>query len=64
MVILFLDRINKKISSGLDHIYSILLCDNLLPISFPPMLNMGEILQEYGGDLFPMRKIVKREITL
>jgi hypothetical protein len=64
MVILFLDRINKRISSGLDHIYSILLSDNLLPISFPPMFNMGEILQEYGGDLFPIRKIVKREITL
>jgi hypothetical protein len=48
MVILFLDRINKKISSGLDHIYSILLYDNFLPISFPPMFNMGESLQEYG----------------
>jgi hypothetical protein len=63
-VILFLDHINKNISSGINPIYSILLCDNILLIGFPPMFNMGESLQEYEGDLFPIRKIVNREITL
>jgi hypothetical protein len=63
-VILFLDRIHKKIPSGLRPIYSRLICGTFLPISFPPMFYMGEILEECEGDIFPVRKIVNIEITL
>jgi hypothetical protein len=62
-VILFLDHIHKKIPSGLDPIYSRLLCGTLLPVSFPPMFDMGESLKECEGDIFPVGKIVNREIT-
>jgi hypothetical protein len=44
-VILFLDRIFKKISRGLDPIYSKLICGTLLPVSFPPMFDMGGALR-------------------
>jgi hypothetical protein len=49
--------------SGLGHIYSRLLCGTLLPVSFPPMFDMGESLKEYEGDIFPIKKIVNIEIT-
>jgi hypothetical protein len=62
-VILFLDRIHKKIPSGLSPIYSRILCGTFLPVSFPPMFDMGEILKECEGDLFPVGKIVNKEIT-
>jgi hypothetical protein len=62
-VILFLDCIHKKIPSGIDPIYSRLLCGNFLPVIFPPMFDMGESLKECEGDLFPVGKIVNREIT-
>jgi hypothetical protein len=62
-VILFLDRIHKKIPSGLGPIYSRLLCGTFLPVSFPPMFDMGESLKECEGDLFPVGKIMNREIT-
>jgi hypothetical protein len=62
-VILFLDRIHKKIPSGIGPIYSRLLCGNFLLVSFPPMFDMGESLKECEGDLFPVRKMVNREIT-
>jgi hypothetical protein len=55
-VILFLYRIHKKIPSGLGPIYSRLLCGTLLPVSFPPMFNMGERFKECEGELFPVRK--------
>jgi hypothetical protein len=55
-VILFLDCIHKKIPSGLDPIYSRLLCGTLLPVSFPPMFDMGESLKECEGDIFPVEK--------
>jgi hypothetical protein len=64
MVILFLDHIKKKIPSGLGPIYSRFLCGNFLVVSFPPMFDMGESLEECEGELFPIEKIVKREITL
>ena len=51
-VILFLDRIHKKIPSGLDRIYSRILYGTLLPVIFPPMFDMGESLKECEGDLF------------
>jgi hypothetical protein len=63
MVILFLDRIHTKILSGFDPIYSRLLCGTLLPISFPPMFDMGESLKECEVDLFPFGEIMNREIT-
>jgi hypothetical protein len=62
-VILFLDHIHKKIPSGLDPIYSRLLYGTFLPASFPPMFDMGEILKECKGDLFPVGKTVNKEIT-
>jgi hypothetical protein len=62
-VILFLDRIHKKIPSGLGPIYSRLLCGTFLPVSFPPMFDMGESLKECEGDLFPVIKMVNIEIT-
>jgi hypothetical protein len=63
MVILFVDCIHKNIPSGLDPIYSRLLCGYFLPISFPPMFDIGESSKECKGDLFLVRKIVNREIT-
>jgi hypothetical protein len=53
-VILFLDRIHKKIASGIDPIYSVLLCGTFHPVSFPPMFDIGESLKECKGDLFPV----------
>jgi hypothetical protein len=55
-IVLFFDHIHKKIPSGLDPIYSIFLRGNLLPVSFPPMFDMGESLEECEGDLFPVGK--------
>jgi hypothetical protein len=62
-VILFLYRIHKKIPSGIDPIYSRLLCGNMLQLSFPPMFEVGESLEEREDDLFSVKKIVNREIT-
>jgi hypothetical protein len=62
-VILFLDHIHKKIPSGLNPIYSRILCGNFLPVSFPPMFDMGGSLKECEGDIFPIEKIVNKEIT-
>ena len=62
-VILFLYRINKKIPSGLGPIYSKFLCVTLLLVSFPPMFDMGKIFKECEGDLFPVEKIMNKEIT-
>jgi hypothetical protein len=62
-VILFIDHIHKKISSGFDPIYFRLLCGNFIPVSFPPMFDMGESLKECKGDIFPVGKIVNKEIT-
>ena len=62
-VILFLYCIHKKISSGLDPIYS-RFCGTLLPVSFPPMFDMGETLKECEGDIFPIRNCEKRNNIL
>src|ERR1700722_3242067 len=51
-VVLFLYRIHKKFPSGLGPIYFRTLCGTLLPVSFPPMFDMGESLKECEGDLF------------
>jgi hypothetical protein len=45
-VILLLDHKHKKIPSGLGQKYSILLCGILLPVSFPPMFDIGGRLKE------------------
>jgi hypothetical protein len=60
---LFLYHIHKKIPSGLSPIYSRLLCGTFLPVSFPPMFDMREILKECEGHHFSVREIMKREIT-
>jgi hypothetical protein len=62
-VVLFLDHIHKKITIGVGPIYSIFLCRTFLPVSFSPMFEMGESLEECEGDIFPVEKIVNREIT-
>jgi hypothetical protein len=62
-VILFLYCIHKKIPSGLDPIYSRLLCGNFLLVSFPPIFDMRESIKECEGDIFFVGKIVSREIT-
>jgi hypothetical protein len=62
-VMSFLCCIHKKVPSGLDPIYSRLLCGNFLPVSFPPMFDMGEIFKEWEGDIFPTREIMNKEIT-
>jgi hypothetical protein len=62
-VIFLLDRIHKKIPSGLSPKYSRILCGTFLPVIFPPMFDMGEILKERKGDLFSVGKIVNREIA-
>jgi hypothetical protein len=61
-VILLLDRIHKKFPSGLDPIYSGFLYGTFLLASFPPMFDMGESLKECKGDLFPVEKIMNKEI--
>jgi hypothetical protein len=63
-VILLLYDIHKKIPSGIDPIYSRLLCGNLLLVSFPPIFGMRESFEECEGDIFFVEKIVNREITL
>jgi fucose permease len=45
-IVLFFDRIHKKIPSGLGPIYSIFLCGTLLTVIFPPIFDMGESLEE------------------
>jgi hypothetical protein len=55
MIVMLFDRIHEKIPSGLDPIYSKFLCGTLLSISFPPMFDMGESLEESEGD-FSMSK--------
>jgi hypothetical protein len=62
-VILFLYHIHKNIPSELDPTYSRPLYGTFLPVSFPPMFDMGEIFKECEGDIFPIKKIMNREIT-
>jgi hypothetical protein len=62
-VILLLDRIHKNLPSGIGPKYYRLLCGIFLPVSFPPMFDMGESLKERKGDLFSVEKIVNRQIT-
>jgi hypothetical protein len=62
-VILFLYPIHKKIPSGLDPIYSRILCGTFLLVSFPSFFDMGESFKECEGDIFPVKKIMNREIT-
>jgi hypothetical protein len=57
------NNIHKKIPSGLGLIYSIFLYGTFLPVSFPPIFDMGEILEEFEGDILPIGKIVNTEIT-
>jgi hypothetical protein len=62
-VIFFLDNIYKIFPSGFDLEHSRLLCGNFITVIFPPMFDMGESLKEHEGDIFPVRKIVHKEIT-
>jgi hypothetical protein len=62
-IVLFYDCIHKNIPSGIDPIYSKFLYGTFLRLSFPPMFDMGENLEECEGDHFPVRKILNTEIT-
>jgi hypothetical protein len=62
-IVLSFDRIHTKIISGLDPIYSRFLCGTFLPVSLPPMFDMGESLEECEDDIFPIGKILSRGIT-
>jgi hypothetical protein len=59
-VVLFLDRIHRKIPIGVGPIYSKFLCGTFLPISFPLIFDMGGILEDYEGDIFPVELILNR----
>jgi hypothetical protein len=63
-VVLFLDRIHKKIPSGISPIYSRFLYGNFFPVSFPPMFDMGEILEDCEGDIFPIKNCEQRNNCL
>jgi hypothetical protein len=62
-VILFLDGIHKRVPSGLIPKYSKLLYGFFLIVSLPPMFDMGDHLKAHNGDIFPIGKIMDREIT-
>jgi hypothetical protein len=51
------------VPSGIGPKNSKLLCGFFFTISLPPMFDMGEILKENKGDIFPITKILDREIT-
>jgi hypothetical protein len=55
-VIFLLDRIHKNVPSGLNPKYSRLFFGFFLPVSFPPMFDMGESLKECKGDLLSVGK--------
>jgi hypothetical protein len=61
---LFLDGIHKRVPSGLDPKYSILLCGFFLIVSLPPIFDMGDNLKERKGDIFPIGKIVEQRNNL
>ena len=60
-VIFFLDDIYKRGPSGICLRHSRLIWWSFLPISTPPILDMGDCLKERKGDLFLVEKIVDRE---
>jgi hypothetical protein len=62
-VIFFFDEIHKRFPSGFGLKNFILLCGNFLIVSLSPSFYMGGSLKEHKGDLFPIEKIVDREIT-
>jgi hypothetical protein len=62
-IVLLFDRIHTKIPSGLGPIYSRFLYGTLFPVSFSPMFDMGESLEKCNDDLFPIEKILNKEIT-
>jgi hypothetical protein len=62
-LILFLEHIHKKISSGLDPVYSRLLRGTFVRVIFPLIFDMGDILKEHKGDRFHVEKIVDKETT-
>jgi hypothetical protein len=63
MVILFRDDIHKSVPGGIDPKYSRFQCGVLLIVSLPPIFDMGDKFKEHNGDLFPIGKIVDKEIT-
>jgi hypothetical protein len=62
-VILLLDRIHKKIPSGLIPKYYRLPCGIFILVIFQPMFDMGDNLKENKGDLLSIEKIVDKEIN-
>jgi hypothetical protein len=59
---MFFNDIHEGIPCGHDHKYCRFLYGHLLRVSIPPVLNMGDNLEEYKSNIFPIRKIVDRKI--
>jgi hypothetical protein len=62
MVVLFFNGIPEGIPCGGDHKYCRFLYGPLLRVSIPPVLNMGDDLEECKSNIFPIEKIVDRKI--
>jgi hypothetical protein len=57
MVVLFFNGIPEGIPCGGDHKYCIFLYGPLLRVSIPPVLNMGDDLEECKSNIFPIEKL-------
>jgi hypothetical protein len=60
--VLFFNGILEGIPCGGNHKYCRFLYGPLLRVSLPLVLNMGDDLEECKSNLFPIEKIVDREI--
>jgi hypothetical protein len=60
-IVLFFNGIQEGIPCWGNHKYCIFLYGPLLRVSVPPVLNMGDGLEDYKSNLFPIEKIVDRK---
>jgi hypothetical protein len=61
-VVLFFNGVSEGIPCRGHHKYCRFLYDPLLRVSILPVLNMGDDLEEFKSNLFPIEKIVDRKI--
>jgi hypothetical protein len=57
-VVFFFNGIPEGIPCGGDHKYFILLYGPFLRVTIPPVLNMGDNLEECKSNIFPVGKIM------
>ena len=57
-IVLFFNGIPEGIPCGGDHKYCRFLYGPLLRVSIPSVFNMGNNLEEWKSDIFPIKKIV------